>query len=303
MPSDNVNQDDKAAKDVATSPEDGFREENNRPTEQGTANGSDRAGDRGIDNASNASETLRSDLWLPSRTTSELANANRARESATTSATVETTSLTLVDTGKPLSNSDAKVAVSSEAATAAKSADVPRKLTDKATLQPIDIFEPRKEANEALLKAAEETVNKSIWKLPSYVRGLPNPSPDLGCVSSFSDRFRRALQIEGRIDKTSDQAHRKYYQVNMDDLKRVMGSDQLLVRIKPEDAREGDVVMGLNPGTTSRHMGIVGKMENGQRMAYDNFGGSWRKEGLDARFGRYKEQQYYRAYLPEKKPK
>lgn len=178
----------------------------------------------------------------------------------------------------------------------------PQKITDKAAkAEAVDaLLNEKPEANEALLKAADESVNKSIWRLPRWAK-LPSPSSDLGCVSSFSDRYRRALQLEGVIDSPKDAAHRKYYQVNMTDLQSAMGRDGLLQRIDAKDARPGDVVMGLTPGTTTRHMGIVGRVEGGVQQVYDNFAGTWRKESLAGRFDRYPVREYYRAYLPEKK--
>ncbi|MFX8546834.1 hypothetical protein ABTM05_19445, partial [Acinetobacter baumannii] len=77
---------------------------------------------------------------------------------------------------------------------------------------------------------------------------------------------------------------------------------QLLKPISKDEAKEGDVIECIDPDTTKRHMGIVGGIENGKRMVYDNYGGIFRKEPLDLRFASYPEEQrhYYRPYLPPK---
>lgn len=162
------------------------------------------------------------------------------------------------------------------------------------------------EANSYLFKAANSAVHESIYKLPKWA-SLPKPSPDLGCVSSFSNRYREALKDAGVISSVDDKSFRNLYQVNMDELNKSMGvfskkpEEQLMRKIEAGDVKEGDVIEGINPGTSKRHMGIVGGIENGQRIVYDNYGGVWRKEGLNDRFGQYKEHNYYRVYLPPKK--
>jgi len=155
------------------------------------------------------------------------------------------------------------------------------------------------EANSFLLKAADETINQSIYRLPSWSH-LSKPDPGVGCVSSFSNRYREALRLAGEIPNVSDKQYRNYYQVNMDEMNRVMGQDKLLSPITAKDVREGDVIEGVNPDTTKRHVGIVGRVEHGQRMVYDNYGGVWHKESLDARFGGFQQQKYFRAFLPPK---
>ncbi len=161
------------------------------------------------------------------------------------------------------------------------------------------------EANTYLLKASEAAVNQSIWALPRWSR-LPKPTPSLGCVSSFSNRFREAMQMAGVIDSTQDKQFRELYQVNMDEFNKVMGLDasdsnkRLLREIPASEVKEGDMVQGLNPGTTKRHMGVLGPEENGERIVFDNYAGKWRREGLEERFGIYEELRYYRVYLPEK---
>lgn len=184
--------------------------------------------------------------------------------------------------------------------TAEKAAtDAPRKIQDKVDNR---LDQPLQDANVNLLKAADEAVNKSIYRLPTYIKGLPEPSSDLGCVSSFSDRYRRALELSGNISSMKDTDYRQYYQVNMTDLKDKMIPDGLLQRIPKDEVKEGDVIMGFIPHTTTRHMGIVGRVENGVRQVYDNYGGIFRKESLDGRFSRrYTAIEYYRAYLPPKK--
>lgn len=176
----------------------------------------------------------------------------------------------------------------------------PRKLIDKAEKAPNP--EELKEANASLFKAAVEAENTSIWQLPKYIRGLPKPTPDLGCVSSFSDRFRRAMEMEGVINSAKDADHRKYYQVNITDVTNVMMNDNLLRRIDPSEVREGDVIIGQRPGTSSRHMGIIGKVENGALQSYHNHGGKWIKQSAHERFDKqYPQVEYYRAYMPPKK--
>lgn len=155
------------------------------------------------------------------------------------------------------------------------------------------------EANQFLLKSADQTINQSIYALPRWAH-LPKPSPGVGCVSSFSNRYREALHLAGVLDNVNDDKLRNYYQVNMTDLNRSMGTDKLLKPINDADMKEGDVIEAVDPNTTGRHMGIVGRIENGQRMVYDNYGGTWRKESLNSRFGEYTERHYYRAFLPSK---
>lgn len=163
------------------------------------------------------------------------------------------------------------------------------------------------EANQYLFQAAKAAENQSIYKLPKWGNGLPKPSPDLGCVSSFTNRYREALRLAGVIDSTDSKDYRNLTQVNMDELNKVMGvsktnpQEQLMKKIDPAEVKEGDILEARNPGTTSRHMGIVGGIENGKRVIYNNYGGIWRKEAIDDRFGRYKEWTFYRAYLPPKK--
>ncbi len=168
--------------------------------------------------------------------------------------------------------------------------------------------EELEEANALLLKSADAVVNQSIYKLPKWAKSmLPVPPPELGCVSSFSNRYRETLKMSGRINSTEDSAYKELYQVNMTEMNKAMGlnssdpSKRLMKEINASEVKEGDIIEGQNPGTTTRHVGIVGGIENGKRMVYDNYGGTWRKEGLDDRFGRYKEEKYFRAYLPPKK--
>ncbi|MBX9686004.1 MAG: hypothetical protein K2X27_04830 [Candidatus Obscuribacterales bacterium] len=168
-------------------------------------------------------------------------------------------------------------------------------------LGPLELVDEKsREANPFLARAASEAVNKPIYSLPRWA-SLPKPSPNLGCVSSFSNRYRQALSYAGIINSVDDTAYRNYYQVNMDELNKKMGSQAgLLKPISKAELKEGDLIQGSDPGTTRRHMGIVGSIENGSRMVYDNYGGLWRKEPLDHRFGSYKELNYYRAFLPKK---
>jgi hypothetical protein len=155
------------------------------------------------------------------------------------------------------------------------------------------------EANQFLLSSADQTINQSIYALPRWAH-LPKPTPDVGCVSSFSNRYREAMRLAGVLDNSNDHKFRNYYQVNMTDLNKSMGSDKLLKPINDADMKEGDVIEAVDPDTTHRHMGIVGRVENGRRMVYDNYGGTWRKEAMDDRFSTYKERHYYRAFLPAK---
>jgi hypothetical protein len=187
--------------------------------------------------------------------------------------------------------------------TAAERTLAPLTITDtkdkSASPAPAESKDPA-EANNLLLQAADQTVNLSIYKLPKWA-ALPKPSPGLGCVSSFSNRYREALHLAGIIDSPESKQYRNYYQVNMDELNKVMGRDRLLNKISATDVKEGDIIEGVTPDTSKRHMGIVGRMENGQRMVYYNFGGTWLKEPLDYRFKQYEQNNYYRAYLPQKK--
>lgn len=164
------------------------------------------------------------------------------------------------------------------------------------------------EANSYLFKAADSVVNQSIYKLPKWATlKLPAPTPDLGCVSSFSNRYRESLKMAGVIASLDENAFKDLYQVNMTEMNKVMGlnsadpTKRLLKEISASEIKEGDIIEGQNPGTTTRHVGIVGGIENGKRMVYDNYGGTWRKEGLEDRFSRYKEEKFFRAYLPPKK--
>jgi hypothetical protein len=185
----------------------------------------------------------------------------------------------------------------SEAASDAAAAHLTKlTISDKAQAVPSNAS---REANSFLLKASDETVNKSIYRLPSWSH-LSKPDPGVGCVSSFSNRYREALRLAGDIPNVNGKQFRNYYQVNLDEMNRVMGQDKLLARIDVKDVKEGDVIEGVNPDTTKRHVGIVGRVENGQRMVYDNYGGIWHKESLSARFGEYQQENFYRAYLPPK---
>lgn len=212
----------------------------------------------------------------------------------------QTPSLEIVDEKGTKSAANADNSVTKASTESAEQKLTPRKLIDKAEKEPKP--EELREANTALFKAATEAENKSIWRLPTYIRGLPQSSPELGCVSSFSDRFRRAMEIEGSISNLRDTSHRKYYQVNMDDLIGVMSADNLLKRIDRSEVREGDIIVGKRPNSTSRHMGIVGRDEKGVQQTYHNDGGRWIKQSAQARFyDRYPQVEYYRAYLPPKK--
>jgi hypothetical protein len=153
------------------------------------------------------------------------------------------------------------------------------------------------EANSLLMQAADQTVNQSIYRLPRWAQ-LPKPVPGLGCVSSFSNRYREALRLAGIIDSADDKRFRNYYWVNMDELNKDLGRDRLLQGVQEKEIKEGDLIEGVTPDTSKRHIGIVGRIENGERMVYDNYGGIWRKEPLTLRFGQYKEHHYFRAYLP-----
>lgn len=238
-----------------------------------------------------APEDLSASLWQAKSDTTKAPESTKS---------LQAPALEIVDekTAKTSTNTDNSVAkVSAEASEQKLTA---RKLIDKAEKEPKP--EELREANTALFKAATEAENKSIWKLPTYIRGLPQSSPELGCVSSFSDRFRRAMEIEGSISNSRDASHRKYYQVNMDDLIGVMSADNLLKRIDPSEVREGDIIVGKRPNSTSRHMGIVGRDEKGAQQTYHNDGGRWIKQSAQTRFyDRYPQVEYYRAYLPPKK--
>jgi hypothetical protein len=238
-----------------------------------------------------APEELSASLWQAKPDTAKAPESTKNSQAPSLEIVDERGAKTPIDTG----NTAAKASTE-----AAEQKLTPRKLIDKAEKEPKP--EELREANTALFKAATEAENKSIWKLPTYIRGLPQSSPELGCVSSFSDRFRRAMEIEGSISNPRDASHRKYYQVNMDDLIGVMSADNLLKRIDPSEVREGDIIVGKSPNSTSRHMGIVGRDEKGVQQTYHNNGGKWIKQSAQTRFyDRYPQVEYYRAYLPPKK--
>ena len=237
--------------------------------------------------ADNPAANLSASLW-DSAHDSALGKASASRISSAPP-------LELVDE-KSKKNENTKVA-------AAESSDAkiaPRKLMDKFEAPPKQ--EELREANDALFRAAKEAQNQSIWRLPKYIRGLPQPTPDLGCASSVSDRFRRAMETEGSISSLKDSDHRKYYQVNVTEFLSSLTNDNLLKRIDPSEVREGDIIVGMKPGTSSRHMGIVGAEENGIRQSYHNHGGKFIKQSAQERFNdKYPQIEYYRAYLPPKK--
>ena len=246
----------------------------------------------------------------------ERTTANTVAKPAKDSVDAHVGNLT-IDTNTEKKSSDVAVKPSeTKAAEPAKTAETAAKPADSANptdAKPADkpdgapkVENPNelREANSFLFKAADSVVHQSIYKLPKYITGLPKPSPDLGCVSSFSDRYREALKMSGVIDKSDAKEYRELYQVNMDQMNKVMGlnaanpEQRLLKPISINELKEGDIVEGKNPGTTTRHVGIVGGIENGKRMVYDNYGGTWKKEPLDDRFGRYKQEDFFRAYLP-----
>jgi hypothetical protein len=209
--------------------------------------------------------------------------------------------VTIVDKNTPAQSSDKAPSPadkgSSPADKGSSPADKGSSPADKGS-SPADKVGPA-EANSLLLQAADETVNKSIYKLPVWAR-LSSPAPGVGCVSSLSNRYREAMRLSGTISSTDDKQYRDLYWVNMDEFNKDMGRSGLLQKVANTDVREGDIIEGLNPNTFQRHVGIVGRVENGLRMVYDNYGGIWRKEPLDVRFGDYKEKDYFRVYLPHK---
>ncbi|MBX9572276.1 MAG: hypothetical protein K2X77_25500 [Candidatus Obscuribacterales bacterium] len=238
-----------------------------------------------------APQDLSASLWQ--------AKSDSARPTDSSRSTTQAPSLEIVDEKKTeKSNTTAPTEV------AAASSDqklTPRKLSDKAEKTPNP--EELKEANESLFKAATESLNTtSIWQLPKYIRGIPKATPDLACVSTFSALFRKAMENEGVIASDKDAAHRKYYQVNMDELFNKMVPDNLLRKIDPSEVRAGDIIVGRRPGTTSRHLGVVGQVENGELQTYHNDGGRLIQQSANERFyKRYPQVEYYRAYLPAKK--
>lgn len=80
----------------------------------------------------------------------------------------------------------------------------------------------------------------------------------------------------------------------------------LAEEIPEGEVRPGDVVVGLGgiagqPQNNDRHIGFVGDydQQTHEFSAYSNAMGTLSLQDLDDRFGHYREEHFYRIYLPE----
>ncbi|MBS1955147.1 MAG: hypothetical protein JST89_13245 [Cyanobacteria bacterium SZAS-4] len=163
----------------------------------------------------------------------------------------------------------------------------------------------RKPANEAIMGVLHLDVNDPMGDTPAWMPSkMQHPDPQFQCASTASNIYRQAMLASNVIDSVDDPDHRELMQVLVPNWIKAMKG--LAEEIPADQIRPGDVVVGLGgikgePQNNDRHIGFVGDYDPQTQKfaAYSNAMGTLRLQDLDDRFGRYREEHFYRLYFPE----
>ena len=143
------------------------------------------------------------------------------------------------------------------------------------------------DATRTLLDNAESMVGKSLLNQPrdSQYRGSDVP-PNLGCAATVSNLLMMSNpEFTGRD-----------FQINVDKLESTLRRNLEAYRLSDSaNPQPGDIVIGRDGRGGGRHVGILGPVENGQQMVFNNSGGQLAKEPLAKAFERYKTIYYLRV--------
>ena len=163
----------------------------------------------------------------------------------------------------------------------------------------------RQPANDALLQVLELEVNHPMGDTPDWMPAkMQHPDPRYQCASTVSNIYREAMLASKVINSLDSTEHRDLMQVQVPKFIEAMG--ELAQEISPSQIRPGDVVVGLGgiegePQNNDRHIGFVGDYDpqTHEFAAYSNAMGTLTLQDLDDRFGRYREEHFYRLYFPQ----
>lgn len=163
----------------------------------------------------------------------------------------------------------------------------------------------RQPANKALMDVLTMDVNYPQGDTPDWMPAkMQHPDPQFQCASTASNIYRQAMLASNVIDNFDSTEHRDLMQVLVPKWITAMGD--LAEEIPPSQIRPGDVVVGLGgiegePQNNDRHIGFVGDYDPQTKKfaAYSNAMGTLRLQDLDDRFGRYREEHFYRLYFPD----
>ncbi len=148
-------------------------------------------------------------------------------------------------------------------------------------------------------------VNHPMGSTPDWMPAkMQNPDPQFQCASTASNIYREAMLASKVIDSTDSTDYRDLMQVQVPKWIKAMG--KLAEEIPANQIRPGDVVVGMGgiegePQNNDRHIGFVGDYDaqTHKFAAYSNAMGTLSLQDLDDRFGRYREEHFYRVYFPE----
>jgi hypothetical protein len=149
-------------------------------------------------------------------------------------------------------------------------------------------------------------VDHHMGQTPDWVpQEMRYPSPRVQCASTASNIYREAMLASHVIDSRNSPKYRDLTQVQVPNWIDAMKDAGLAQEIPRNQIRPGDVVVGIGgiaskPENNDRHMGFVGDYDaRAHRFsAYSNSMGRLREQDLDDRFGYYREEHFYRIYLP-----
>jgi hypothetical protein len=164
----------------------------------------------------------------------------------------------------------------------------------------------RRAANEDVLHVLKLEVGHQKGRTPEWVpREMRNPAPRVQCASTASNIYREAMLASHVINSTDSPKYRELTQVQVPNWVHAMEREGLAQEIPRNQIRPGDVVVGTGgfpgkPENNDRHIGFVGDYnERTHRYAaYSNAMGTLRQQDLDERFGHYREEHFYRIYMP-----
>lgn len=164
----------------------------------------------------------------------------------------------------------------------------------------------RQPANDELMDILELEVNSPKGGTPDWIaREMRNPDPGYQCASTASNIYREALVASDAIDSFDSPEFREVMQVLVPNWVDAMVDAGLAEEIPESEIRPGDVVVGMGgmegQQNNSRHIGFVGNFDPVEQDfdAYSNEMGTLTLQDLEDRFGPYREEHYYRIYLPE----
>lgn len=165
---------------------------------------------------------------------------------------------------------------------------------------------PKREANETVMQVLRQEVNHPMGQTPSWApREMRNPAPNIQCASTASNVYREAMLASHVIDSKDSRQHRDLTQVLVPNWVAAMERAGLAREIPRSQIRPGDAVVGQGgvedrAKNNDRHVGFVGAYDEHTKRfaAYSNSMGKLKEQDLDERFGIYRQEHFYRLYLP-----